>query len=344
MKVLKYIMAYTVLIGIFCSCEKDLIGEVKDYDQKEKDTKGFPKDDSYSLKINVETHEDQMGSFYDNKIVEFNGKIWSVGGYNSYSFPNCNSDVWNSDNGINWRSVTSNQFGARRGHATAVFNDRIWMVGGINTDTPIWVEYDDVWSSSDGETWTQQLEHAPFGHLFYPSLTVFNGKMFLIGVNRTSSLKAEVWSTTDGTSWNLETSDPFPPREAHQTVVFNDKLYVIGGQGEGIAYNEIWESDNGSTWTRLTLSGDVFSDRYHHGAVVYDNKVWILGGMGLITGPYADLYYSDNMEDWTQYTDLGPSPTPLNKFASLNYDGAIWIFGGFNTREPIGEIVTLRSL
>ncbi|SIT12701.1 Kelch motif-containing protein [Zobellia uliginosa] len=342
MKIIKYITICSLFLSFLSSCDKDLVGEAKDLE--EGPTKGLPEGDSLRLEITTVTHEDQMGSFYDNGMVEFQGKIWSVGGYNSYSLPNCNSDIWSSDNGMNWRSVTSNQFGARRGHATAVFKDKIWVISGINTDASPYVEYDDIWSSTDGETWTQELEHAPFGHMFYPSLTVFHDKMFLIGANRTSSLKTEVWSTTDGISWTLESSDPFPPREAHQTVVFNDKLYVIGGQAEGIAYNEIWESDNGSTWTRLTLSGDIFSDRYHHGVVVYDGKVWILGGMGLLTGPYADIYYSDNMEDWTQYTDLGPSPTPLNKFATLNYDGAIWIFGGHDNREPIGEIVTLEAM
>ncbi|MDO6810863.1 hypothetical protein Q4603_19740 [Zobellia galactanivorans] len=340
MKIIKYITVCTLFLSFLSSCDKDLVGEAKDLE--EGPTKGLPEDDSLRLEITTVTHEDQMGSFYDNGIVEFQGKIWSVAGYNSYSLPNCNSDIWSSDNGINWRSVTSNHFGARRGHATAVFKDKIWVISGINTDASPWVEYDDIWSSTDGEAWTQELEHAPFGHMFYPSLTVFHDKMFIIGTS--SSDEMVVWSTADGISWNLEASSPFPKRESHQTVVFNDKMYVIGGQTAGHAYNDIWSSDDGATWTNLTLSGDVFSGRFGHGVTVYDNKVWVLGGTGILTGPYADLYYSEDMEEWTQYTDLGPSPTPLSNFGTLTYNGAIWIFGGYDNREPIGEIVTLKAI
>lgn len=252
MKTLKLIAISIILLCICYSCDKDEV-EKEEAIIVETENKGIPKGpvategDSVVLDITVETFEDQMGSFWDNGIVEFNDKVWAIAGHNGYS-ENCTDAVWNSDDGVNWGSVAYNGFGARRAHATAVFGDKIWVIGGVNTDVDPWVEYDDVWSSTDGENWIRELEHAPFGHMFYPTLTVFNNKLFLIGRARSSTVSLwpmQVWSSTDGTTWTLEVSNPFPEREGHKTLVFQNQLFVIGGTAAGIDYADIWTSKMG---------------------------------------------------------------------------------------------------
>ncbi|MFC4097654.1 hypothetical protein [Euzebyella saccharophila] len=90
MKTLKLIAISIILLCICYSCDKDEV-EKEEAIIVETENKGIPKGpaategDSVVLDITVETFEDQMGSFWDNGIVEFNDKVWAIAGHNGYS-------------------------------------------------------------------------------------------------------------------------------------------------------------------------------------------------------------------------------------------------------------------
>jgi len=68
------------------------------------------------------------------------GKIWILGGRNDSTFF---SDVWSSENGIDWTQETSSApWGPRGSHGAVVFNNKIFVIGGWDFDT----QYTDVWS------------------------------------------------------------------------------------------------------------------------------------------------------------------------------------------------------
>ncbi len=299
---------------------------------------GTDPDESFSIAFTEHTEEDQMGDFAENAMVEFMGKVWSVGGYNVYNGTDRSSDVWNSDNGINWRSVTSNQFDGRVGHTLTVFDNKIWLIGGVNNSGTF---LSDIWSSTDGENWTLVTDTPEYLDAAYHEMVVFNNRLYLIEDGADGNVV--VWSSSDGSSWVEETNNAFSSREKFEAVVFNNELYVLGGKNIGNIYNEIWRSTDGVNWSRVTTNG-VFTPRYVHSATVYNNKVWVTGGFG-IAGPEGNLWYSEDMVNWFEYTPIASS-IGLFDHVALNYSGEIYLFGGYEGTAggPFPMVGKIRSL
>lgn len=90
------------------------------------------------------------------------------------------NDVWKTDDGINWTQVVSHApWSPRQWSSIASFNNKLWVMAGdldIKHDTML----NDVWYSSDGESWTQQK-----GIFWKPRhatpIVEFNNKLWLVG-------------------------------------------------------------------------------------------------------------------------------------------------------------------
>lgn len=291
------------------------------------------------LEFNTQTRQDQMGDFADNAMVVFNGKVWSVAGDNSYTAPyEMSSDVWESDNGINWKSVTSNQFEARRGHTLTVFDNKMWLIGGI-TDTGTVLH--DIWYSTDGSTWNNVTHSASLGDLHDHSTFVFNNKLYVISHNATSN---SVWSSTNGIDWVLEQANAFPVRNYTKTVIFNDVIYVIGGLSSTIFHNEIWKSTDGINWAKVATTTPIFETRIQHTATVYNDKVWIISGREDVATIHGNVWYSTDMETWIEYEDIDRGGG-LFAHVNLVFNGSLWLFGGYEAGTvAIGRIVEITEL
>ncbi len=327
---MKTFFKYLALLGLifFVSCDSD-------------DPDTMPPADEVVLEFTEQTREDQMGAFAENAMAEFMGKVWLVGGYYGSNRSNKSSEVWNSDNGINWRSVTGNQFDGRVGHTLTVYDGKMWLIGGVNNSGTY---LSDVWSTLDGENWVLETSTPAYLDAAYHEVVVFNSRLYLIkdsGIGNVS-----VWSSADGSNWNEETGNAFTSREKFEAVVFNNEIYVLGGRNVSTRYNEIWRSSDGVTWSQVTTSG-VFSPRYAHSATVYNGRVWVGGGLGT-AGPEGNLWYSEDMINWSEYTDL-TSTIGLYEHAALNYSGEIWIFGGYEGSAGglfpmVGKIRSMREV
>ena len=299
------------------------------------DDMGGGDDDALTLLFTTQTEEDQIGQFAKNGMVEYDGSVWAVGGHVGFGPPyfTDTNQVWRSENGANWLSVSSGQFPARSGHTLNVINDKLWMIGGNLTGGP---DYGDIWSSEDGLTWTLESESPAFGEVYEHTVTAFNGAHYLI-------FGSSVWSSTNGVDWTLVTATAFPNRNYHKTVVFNGELYVVGGLSGGTRLNEIWKSSDGITWEELTLTGDIFPPRINHTLNIYENKAFIIAGRNGTT-VHRDIYYSEDMINWTSVEleeDEDGTSDGLYAHNVLNYRGALWIFGGYNSVRASSEILSI---
>ena len=290
------------------------------------------------IEFTEHTQQDQMGDFAENAMVEFMGQVWSVGGYNIYNGTNRSSDVWSSSNGINWQSVTSNQFEGRTGHTLTVFDGQMWLIGGVDNSN---IFLSDVWNTSNGETWNLVTDTPAYLSTAYHEVVVFNNKLFLIKDSPGGYMS--VWSSSDGLNWLEESNNAFTPREKFEAVVFNNAIYVLGGKNMSTNYNEIWQSTDGINWSELSTN-NVFSPRFAHTATVYNNKVWVAGGFGA-AGPEGNLWYSVDLVNWIEYTPT-TSSTGLYDHAALNYSGEIYLYGGYegSTGGPFPMVGKIRSL
>jgi hypothetical protein len=283
--------------------------------------------------------------------VVFKDKLWILGGSNPGIM---RPDVWSSDDGITWIQAPDVPWSARTGHAAVVFQDKIWVIGGKYNN--------DVWSSPDGNAWTKVLDPGPWNNgkgLPGISVVVFDNKMWILnapsgnwyssdGVSwiKASDLPSEewsqnfhrtvifngkmwvvakdVWSTSDGVSWNLEKADALPYRLGDAVVAFDGRIWAMGGW----ARNDVWSSPNGVDWTQ-ELSNAAFAPTTGQTAATFDGKMWVMGGY-TARGYSGEIWYSSNGADWER---VPPSPftdqwTPRTDHTSLVFDDKLWVLGG----------------
>ena len=110
---------------------------------------------------------------------------------------------------------------------TLTFQDKMWIMGGwYNGRLPGHSASNEVWWSTDGEKWEQATVAAGWTPRIAAAVVEFKGRMWLLGGTENyyfgddSSLKNDVWSSADGTSWELVTAEAgWAPRAYHQAAV-----------------------------------------------------------------------------------------------------------------------------
>ena len=247
------------------------------------------------------------------------------------------NDVWSSADGKTWEFCNSG-VGRRHRAATAVFKGKIYIFGGrtgefssTNTNAvssmkgcgtgnqwdPVKANNNTYWSKRDG------LEVA-----------VFNNTLFLSGGLTGGSWKNDVWSSTDGASWNL--SGTFGNRSNHRMVSYKGKLYVSGGEtSTSNSRGDVVSSADGKTWSTIARVTGNWPARQGHGFVVHKGTLFIIGG-AVRTSNTHDNYLNDiwSSEDGANWT-IGSGNIGLNRgyFRAVSLNGKIYIMGG----QRLGE-------
>jgi hypothetical protein len=221
-----------------------------------------------------------------HSLVEFNGKLWLIGGFAS-SGRKYKNDVWCSSDAATWTCVTdSAPFSPRGFHSTVTFKNKLWVIGGLTRISQggsiITSPAGDAWSSVDGVVWEKAADTAAFTARCYHVSLVFADKMWIIGGQDSgyNSLN-DVWYSTDGAAWTKATADAeFSPRQGHSGVVCGDKMWVIGGYGADAsdATNDVWNSIDGKTWVQASEWAG-FTPRAFHSNVNFRNRMWVIAGM-----------------------------------------------------------------
>lgn len=185
----------------------------------------------------------------EHSVTVWNNKLWVIGGYDPYyegdstEFKETN-DVWSSDDGVNWTLVTEDAgFPVRRGHSTLVFNNQLYLFAGygLNRNTSSPYVRNDIWTSSDGEIWTEIDADNLFDGRNGQAAFVFKDRIWMIGGStlgpspldsnyQSYTPQNDVWYTKDGIKWIKEENNPnFGKRSDHTGTVFNDKAYINAG-------------------------------------------------------------------------------------------------------------------
>jgi peptidoglycan hydrolase-like protein with peptidoglycan-binding domain len=240
--------------------------------------------------------------------------------------------------GFAWSQPTAHaNWETRDGHVALTFNNKMWIMGGY----PGYPDGDcgngptnncnDVWSSTDGITWTEATAHADWSPRWASAGTVFDGKMWIMGGCADDNCDAnDVWSSTDGITWTEVTAAAdWPARESFSVVTLGSKMYVVGGCCNADDYTDVWSSTDGATWTLETNAAE-FGPRYDPEVVALNGKLYMIGGYddngGVDTN---DVWSSTDGATWTQITaDAGWSPR--ESFSSAILNGQIWVLGGYN--------------
>lgn len=249
-----------------------------------------------------------------HKVAEFNGKIWLIAGQVQSGFSPYANDIWSSVDGVTWvQELDSAPFSARSRHDVISFGNRLWVIGGGNSHL-------DVWSSSNGIDWKEEIEATPLTQTQDHELVVFQNKIWLIGGNSWSpdeSYKNDVWSSTNGVSWNRESSEPDLPKVSkHQSTIFNNRIYVTQNK-------YLWSSEDGASWTNATTDSG-FGNRANAQLISFNNKLWLYGGTSDTSNSF---WSSDDGSEWTRVRD---TQSLFNRAGHqmLVHDSKLWLFGG----------------
>ncbi len=241
----------------------------------------------------------------------------------------------------NWVKVTEAAgWRARDSQGEVVFDNQLWIFGGwFSSHAPA---PRDVWSSADGKTWKLVEETAPWKHSDLSMSIVFDDKMWFMGGWYNGRLPGhsasnQVWSSTDGKTWEAATTDAsWSPRIAAAIVMFQDKMWLLGGT-ENYFFgdvkslkNDVWYSSDGKTWKQATGNAG-WSPRAYHQASVLNDKIYVFGGGNYLPQYHAtnDVWCSEDGVNWTKVTDSA-AWHPRLWFSSVVYRDRMWVLGGWS--------------
>lgn len=170
-------------------------------------------------------------------LTVFDNKIWLLGGYDGRQYHN---DVWNSSDGVHWTRVVKNApWSPRNAGVVTIFKNKIWMLGGGVIDGQTEnnrYSAKEAWSSADGITWNREKPN--LDKKWGGTPVVFDGKLWLVGMNRGNGFASAVWVSDDGINWREEMA-PWSPRGAVAAWVFEGKLFITGGKSSHTENGEI---------------------------------------------------------------------------------------------------------
>lgn len=234
--------------------------------------------------------------------------------------------------------IASAAFSERRDHTSVVFDNKMWVIGGYDGFSHL----NDIWQSTDGETWTQVTAEAPFHKRRFHSTVVFDNKIWVMGGHNGSDILTDIWQSSDGENWTLVTGGlPFIISYDQSVIAFQNKLWVIGsGSGPAKSMNTIWQSSDGETWTSVD-SQITFTDRFGFATLVFDNKIWIIGGNGAgaenFNTPLNDTWQSSDGKIWNQ-VNANTLFSGRKGHTSVVFDDKMWIIGGFDGSSRVNDI------
>lgn len=270
-------------------------------------------------------------------VFGFQNKIWLLGGLlpplqlpdGGTTFVAVTNQVWSSADGTTWAATERIDNPAKGTHwsvreriPVVAFQNKMWIIGGNayppfgNTNTP-GVPLNDVWSSSDGITWTEVLSNFSADHgtpngffvaRTHPAVFVHNDKIYVAGGrNSSGTLLNDVWTSTNGSTWTeLNVTAHFDPVWGHQVVSYNGQLFMLGGYiknavDQDAISSDLWISeDDGVTWAKADASDPRklpgnFPGRAFFNMFVHDNAIWIVGGEHIAdpSAPNTRVYFND---------------------------------------------------
>lgn len=283
----------------------------------------------------------------------FNNRLWLLGGWNpgdKLNFPRvCNSEVWSSGDGVEWKLENPRApWDGRHTAGYAVHRDRMWIVGG---DTNQGYYQSDVWSSTDGVVWERMCGQVPWAPRVLHYTVVFKDRLWVFGGQTTPQFApageifySDAWSSPDGRSWSRVADGlPWGPRGMiGGSAVLQDRIWILGGgtydtpgRPDRLFYNDVWSSMNGVDWERHTASAP-WKARQYHDVAVFDGRLWVMEGYNLAGGNRCDVWHSNDGFKWTELPD---TPWAPRHAASVFVDErGLWMVAGNNMRSDVWRL------
>ncbi|MGO8119279.1 hypothetical protein AB9F43_32435 [Rhizobium leguminosarum] len=151
--------------------------------------------------------------------VAYHGKLWVLGGGSYHPDYIALNDVWNSEDGINWKKVSNAPWSGRIWFSGAEYRDRMWVIGGWSKET---LNVGGIWFTDDGIDWTRLRLSDNWRPRHEQSIYVVGDRIIIAG-GHADPITNEVWELKVPRLW-LEFD-----RLVHQVLPF------VNGRADGKA-------------------------------------------------------------------------------------------------------------
>ena len=202
----------------------------------------------------------------------YDGKLWTAGGQDGFGEVDLqayHNDVWSSVDGIHWEEVVPDApasatrwAGCGALDGLVEFHGRMWLVGcaRYRENNEGHLMSNEVWSTTDGATWTQHSE-PPWKGKIWQNVVVWRDELWILfgytngdpelGLPQDNA--REVWHSADGETWApLPFDAPVPGSHAQGVAVHEDYLLYAGGN-----YSfGVGDGPDKSTWRLVPVSGE----------------------------------------------------------------------------------------
>ncbi|HMT08110.1 MAG TPA: hypothetical protein PKA82_08905 [Pyrinomonadaceae bacterium] len=256
-----------------------------------------------------------------------------------------NNGAWASTDGKSWAKTELPESGLNSAYQKYVqFNGAVYSLGKMSGNYISFTIEPKILRTRDMKTWEPLSETSNIPKRIFYGLTVFNGKIWMLGGFDGKRYHNDIWSSADGVRWKVESkAAAWSPRNISSIVVFNGKIWILGGgviDGEMNTNpgsdKEIWTSVDGRVWEKLdapmiqTLAGT---------PVVFNDKLLLVGANRGETFESAVLMTSDG-KDWRK---LSAPWSPRGGVAAWNFGGKLFMTGGKSSHTENGEIKFVYS-
>jgi len=262
--------------------------------------------------LSIERFRDRTGS----AGIVFDNKLWVVGGEEDLEWKN---DVWSSLDGEDWTLVTeAAPFSPRYNHRVYVVNGKLWVVGGADEG---FKKLRDVWFSPDGLNWTEVSIDEQRRHSAVSLSFCFQDKLWLaFGFGK------ELWSTSDGSNWTLESDRYAYPRGAKEIVECNNKL-IMFTRDKDTHVNRVWSSEDAINWAVTELKTDAFIEGDNVNVLLHKEEIWVFTYNPI--DERASLWTSRDGKEWNKKTgSIYFGQVDVNDAYLVVFDGELYMVGG----------------
>lgn len=225
--------------------------------------------------------------------------------------------------------TNQDQMGDFANNAMAVFNGKVWSFGGSNDYVAEGDSTDELWNSTNGTNWASTDTGGTLTALgrHEHTLTVFNGRMYLIGgTDNDRNVLSDIWVTDDGITWSrLYENAPFGDVSGHATVVLNGRMYVIG-VSRVTGGTKSWSTSNGTDW--IEENDNAFPGLKRNKATVFNNAIYIVGGDKATSELTNEIWRSSNGADWSLVTQTGMALPAIKRHTVTTFNSKVFVIGG----------------
>lgn len=346
----------------------------------------FGCDGSFIIPYSQYTFESYDGELTPTRIVQnaefsnrqdfvaivFQDYIYVMGGYDSSARGDEDSykeDVYRSEDGITWEKVTDDApWKGRRGMAAAVLDDNLYIAGGFRVDEETGDRgyVNDVWTTSDGENWTEVTSSTSWNARAYHGMLSSDDALYIFGGFNAddNTYYGDMYKSTDGETWTPVTDDMgLGARASFAYCKTDDAFYLQGGSfkdakqsssgrtDESVTnWEKLWKFDlTNETWANTGETPDNAYTRSNHSLIYYDNRIWMFSGKSNSsltfsekTRNYSTVYYSIDNNSWTTDSD-GAIVEPRYGYQTVLFNEKIYLIGGYSSSGPQNDVWTIEK-